>query len=169
MTGVQTCALPICAGEVAIEHFLEVQPAVDALLRKAVEPSPCRSLEHEGDVAHGDTLVAACDVDRRDVVGEPVLRLRGAVVLGGVPWEREPLRESLTPDAWSEAVMGGDVFFLDDADMSVCAAFGPQWSQALVDGDLVADSLLGASSGSRLMSVAAFGSPSRLPALISRL
>ena len=43
-----------------------------ALLRKAVKPSSRRSLEHEWYIAYGHPLVAACDVDRRDVVGEPV-------------------------------------------------------------------------------------------------
>ena len=51
----------------------------------------------------------------------------------------------------------------------IVAGFGSLRPQAFVDGDLVADSLLGTSSGSSLLPVAAFGSPSRFSALISRL
>ena len=46
---------------------------------------------------------------------------------------------------------------------------GPSGPQALVDGDLVADSLLDVSAGSRLTPVAVFGSSSRLLAVISWL
>ena len=71
-------------------------------------------MEHERHVTNGHSLAAAYNVDRRDVVGEPVFRLRSTVVLGGVPWEREPAWELLGPDARSEAAVGSDIFLLDE-------------------------------------------------------
>ena len=73
--------------------------------------------------------------------------------------------------------MRGDIFFLDDAgrlervDAVACVATGfrPQWSQALLDGDLVADSLLDAAAGSRLVPVSVIVPPSRIAAVITRM
>ena len=49
------------------------------------------------------------------------------------------------------------------------ARFGPQRSQALLDGDLVSDSLLDAAAGLRPIPVAVFTSSSQVAAVITRM
>ena len=56
-------------------------------------------------------LLSFAMFDGRGVVDQPVFRLHGAVVLGRVSWEREPLGEGLVPDAWAEARRTDIVFF----------------------------------------------------------
>ena len=70
--------------------------------------------DNEWHVTDGYSLVAACNVDGGDVVGQPIFWLGGAVVFGCVPRERESLRELLGPDARSEAAVSRDIFFLDE-------------------------------------------------------
>src|SRR3954464_3883736 len=99
------------AGEVTDKGLGEVDPAVDAARLQAVQPCPGRALEHERNVLDGDALVAVCDVDGGGVVNQPILRLHGAGVLGGISGESEPFGKGLISDAGAKAWWSQLVFF----------------------------------------------------------
>ena len=101
----------VSAGEVADEDFGEVYPAVDTVGLEAIQPSARCSLKHEGDILHGNTLVAVCYVNCDGLVDQLVFRLHRAVVLGRVSQEREPFGEGLVADAGAKARRAEIVFF----------------------------------------------------------
>lgn len=66
--------------EVLDKDTLHISPAINAICRQAVEPSPRSTLQHQREVAHGHKLISSANLDSDEVVIQPSLSPRIAVI-----------------------------------------------------------------------------------------